>query len=92
MSTNSISPAEAECQLRHIHDSRVPEIIASMAVCLPAAYIAVVLRFMSRRVGRIPWKLDDWLLVAGLVSRLFANLKFYTIYRERRDCTLTGCV
>ena len=65
----SIPTAELDYQLRHIHDSRVPEIVASLAVCLPAAYIAVVLRFASRRIGKIPLKADDWWLVVGLVSR-----------------------
>ena len=68
MST-SIPSAALDYQLLHIHDSRVPEIVATLAVCLPAAYIAVVLRFASRRIGKIPWKADDWWLVVGLVSR-----------------------
>ena len=52
-----------------IHDSRVPEVLVPLAVCLSAAYISVVLRFVSRRIGKIPWRADDWWLVVGLVSR-----------------------
>lgn len=64
-----IPSAAADYQRLHIHDSHLPEIVVSLAVSLPAAYIAVILRFISRRIGRIPWKADDWWLVIGLVSR-----------------------
>ena len=63
------TPAASDYQLLNIHDSRVPEIVVPLAVCLPAAYISVVLRFVSRRIGKIPWRADDWWLVVGLVSR-----------------------
>ena len=67
---SAVAPTPAsDYQLLHIHDSRVPEIIVSMAVCLPAAYIAISLRFLSRRIGKVPLKADDWWLVVGLVSR-----------------------
>lgn len=56
-------------QLLDIYDSQVHAIVVSLAVCLPAAYIAVVLRFVSRRIGKVPLKADDWWLVVGLVSR-----------------------
>ena len=70
-----IPSAASDYQRLHIHDSRLPEIIVSLAVCLPAANIAVILRFISRRVGRIPWKADDWWLVVGLVS-LYLHFEF----------------
>ena len=67
---SAVAPTSAsDYQLLHIHDSRVPAIIVSMAVCLSAAYIAISLRFLSRRVGKVPLKADDWWLVIGLVSR-----------------------
>ena len=67
---SAVAPTSAsDYQLLHIHDSRVPEIIVAMAVCLPAAYIAISLRFLSRRVGKVPLKADDWWLVVGLVGR-----------------------
>lgn len=68
MSTPTLVAA-SDYQLLHIKDSRVPNLVISMAMCLPAAYIAVVLRFVSRRVGTVPLKADDWWLVVGLVSR-----------------------
>ena len=67
--SDTIPSAALDYQLLHMNDSRVPEIVASLAVCLPAACIAVVLRLASRRIGKIPWKADDWWLVVGLVSR-----------------------
>lgn len=63
----STPTAASDYQLLHIHDSRVPEIVVSLAVCLPAAYIAVILRFISRRIGKVQLKADDWWLVAGLI-------------------------
>ena len=67
---SAVAPTSAsDYQLLHIHDSRVPELVVSMALCLPAAYLAICLRFLSRRVGKVPSKADDWWLVVGLVSR-----------------------
>lgn len=70
---SAIHPTSAsDYQLLHIHDSRVPGLIVAMAVCLPAAYIATILRFLSRRIlsrriGKVTLKADDWWLVAGLL-------------------------
>ncbi|KAM0795174.1 hypothetical protein BDR22DRAFT_894424 [Usnea florida] len=65
---SAVAPTSAsDYQLLHIHNSRVPELIVSMAVCLPAAYIAIFLRFLSRRIGKVPLKADDWWLVVGLL-------------------------
>ena len=67
---STITPSAAsDYQRLHIHDSRIPEIVVSLALCLSAAYVAVVLRFISRRIAKIAWKADDWWLVVGLVSR-----------------------
>lgn len=67
-----LSPAAAaniRYQEAHLGDSRVPEIVTSIVICLPLAFMAVALRFLSRRIGKIPIKADDWWIVIGLVSR-----------------------
>ena len=69
---DQMSPAVAaniRYQEAHLSDSRVPDVIAAIAICLPCAIGAVALRFVSRRLGQIPIKADDWWIVLGLVSQ-----------------------
>lgn len=61
------SPAEILYQEKHISDNKVPNIIATNAICFPIACTAVLLRFVSRRSSKIKYEADDWLIVAGLV-------------------------
>ena len=61
------TPAEILYQEKHISDTKVPDIIATNAICFPIACIAVLLRFISRRRSKIEYEADDWLIVAGLV-------------------------
>lgn len=58
---------EISYQLAHINQSRVPSLITSGAICLSAAYIAVVLRLISRRLVHARFEADDWCIVLGLV-------------------------
>lgn len=96
----TISPSELEYQKSHINDSRVPEIIAAFAVCLPLAYIAVILRFTSRRIGKIALKADDYWVIIALVSHhitvamrkqpghfaeILGNVAFHIRVRHMRD-------
>ncbi len=50
----------------HIRDSKVADILASNIITLVAAYIAVGLRFLSRRTAKTEYKADDWLIVPAL--------------------------
>ena len=61
------TPAEILYQEKHISDNEVPNIIATNAICFPIACTAVLLRFISRRMSKIKYEADDWLIVAGLV-------------------------
>ncbi len=54
-------------QLDHIQDTRVSSLYAAAAVCLPAAYITVFLRVLSRRLGDIRLGSDDWCIMFALV-------------------------
>ena len=67
-----LPPAEAQYQLEHINETRVSALVSSHIICLVIAYIAVFLRFLSRRINNARHKLDDWLMLLGLV--------FFTVY------------
>ena len=64
------TPQQIQYMERHIDESKVPMMIIVSAVCLPAAYIFVVLRFVSRHVGLVKLNLSDWLTLVALVSTL----------------------
>ena len=69
-------PTAAEVQYMEIHigdNLRGPLIVAG-TICLVAAYIAVAMRFVSRRLIRAEYKADDWFIVAGLVEPRFRML------------------
>ena len=59
--------AELQDQRDHINETLVPSLVASNTVCLILAHIAVALRFLCRRMTRVKYEYDDWLIVAGLV-------------------------
>ena len=62
-----LTPAEIRYQEDHINDNGVPSVIAVNAACFSLAAIAVALRFTCRRIKRIKYDADDWLMLAGLV-------------------------
>ena len=64
----SLPPAEIQYQLAHRNENRVADIITANTIMLVAAYIAVGLRFMSRRLMHATLDADDWMMVVGLVS------------------------
>lgn len=61
------SPAELMEQKMHVSDTMVPNIIAANAICFTIACIAVILRFLARRMARVRYEADDWLIVVALV-------------------------
>lgn len=61
------TPAELSYEQTHINESRVTGLLVSNILCLGLAYVAVALRFLCRRVGRIKYDWDDWLILLGLV-------------------------
>lgn len=64
---NSLPPEEAQYQLAHVHDSKRKSIAAAYIACVPIIFLAVILRFVSRRIGRTAYGADDWIMVLGLV-------------------------
>ena len=61
------SPAELQWQELHAKDNAVPSIVAANVAGFSLACIAVVLRFVARRVAKIKYQIDDWLIIVGLV-------------------------
>ena len=68
------SPAELQWQELHAKDNAVPSVIAANVIGFSLACIAVILRFVARRVAKIKYQIDDWLIIVGLV-RLPPNFK-----------------
>ncbi|KAI9799384.1 MAG: hypothetical protein M1833_004084 [Piccolia ochrophora] len=60
-------PGVIEYQLDHIHEDRRNGLAAYLVVGLVLSGIAVVLRFIARRISKAELKADDWFMVAGLV-------------------------
>ena len=64
----NLDPTSVQYQEAHLRDSRVVNIIVTMAVCCPAAYLALILRIASRRIGKVPCGADDWCVFLATVS------------------------
>ncbi len=67
----SLPPSEVAYQLAHANDDGRSGLIISSAICLPAAYIAVLLRLTSRKISRGGLQADDYLILLGLVRSEF---------------------
>ena len=65
---DSLPPGEAKYQLAHINDSKRAAIATAYIICVPIIFLAVVLRFVSRRIGRTKYGADDWIMLMGLVT------------------------
>ena len=66
---SSFSPTEMQYMESHIDENRSGQIYATNVVCALAAYVAVLLRLIARSLTKARYGLDDWFIVAGLVSR-----------------------
>lgn len=61
------APSEIQYQIAHINDDRASAIVISHAVVLPLAVVAVILRFISRRLCRARIEADDYMIIAALI-------------------------
>ena len=52
--------------------SKGPQILAAVATTYVLATIAVILRFVSRRISKAQLWWDDWLIIIALVNVIFA--------------------
>ena len=76
---NSLPPKEAEYQLAHVHDSKRVSLAIAYIICIPTIFLAVLMRFVSRRIGHIKYGADDWMMVLGLVITPFYDASLYHI-------------
>lgn len=65
---HSLPLEQAQYQLAHIHESKKAEIATSYSICLPIAVVAIIMRFVSRRIGGTTYGADDWVIVVALVT------------------------
>ena len=64
---SALTQQEILYEMEHIGDNKGPSLIAAYAVCISLAYVAVFLRFISRRIGKNALLADDWMVVVALV-------------------------
>ena len=68
-------------QEQHVNQNKKPDLIAASAICLSAAYIAVALRFISRRRGRNSLEADDYTVVLALFfTSVFVVMVLVTVH------------
>ncbi|MCJ1272070.1 hypothetical protein MMC22_011977 [Lobaria immixta] len=61
------TPEEIQYQEDHIHDDRSGDIVTSHAICITIAVIAVLFRFISRRMCKASIQADDWMIIVALL-------------------------
>ena len=65
-----LTEADIAYQKAHIRDNRRGDIIFSHAICISIAFLTVVLRFLSRRMGKVKIAWDDYMIVVAFVFAL----------------------
>ena len=65
---NNLPSKEAKYQLGNIHDSKRQSVAIAYIICYLISVPAVMMRFVSRRIGRIPYQADDWAIVVADVG------------------------
>ena len=68
---HQLPPEVARYQLAHVNDSKRKSMAAAYIISYLISFSAVIMRFVSRRIGRIPYHSDDWSIVVALVSYHF---------------------
>lgn len=68
---NALPPDEAQYQLAHIDDNKRVAMATPYIVSLTISFLAVIMRFVSRRIGRAKYGADDWIMLVALVNMLF---------------------
>ena len=72
---DSLPPAEAKYQLAHIKDSKRVATLIAYVVSASLSLVAVIMRFVSRRIGRTKYGADDWVMLAALVFKVSYRLR-----------------
>ena len=61
------SAADIQYQLDHINDDKSVQMVSSQICGMVIAFVAVALRLVSRRIGRVPVLVADFMIVVALV-------------------------
>ena len=64
---SALPPEEARHQLAHVNDSKKKSFAAAFIISYLISWSAVIMRFISRRIGRVPCHRDDWSIIVALV-------------------------
>ena len=64
---NSLPPEEAKYQLAHIKDSKKVATLTAYIISVCISLLAVIMRFVSRRIARTKYGADDWIMLTALV-------------------------
>lgn len=67
---HSLPLEQAQYQLAHVSERQTKEIAATYSICLPLALVAILMRFVSRRIGRSSYGADDWMIIVAMVGHL----------------------
>lgn len=70
----SLSPGEIQYQKDHASDTAVARLVAVFVICFVISYVAISLRFVSRRLNRTKLGTDDWLMLLSGASCLFLEV------------------
>ena len=65
---SALPPEEALHQLAHVNESKKKSIAAAYIASYLICTFAVVMRFISRRIGRVPYHRDDWSILVAFVG------------------------
>ena len=68
-----LSPAELKYEAANIKDDRSKDLVVSSIICITCAIIAVILRFIARRLSKAKIMADDYMIVAALVSKILRS-------------------
>lgn len=63
----SLPPAELKAQMDDIHNNKSPNLEAFFIICVVLSLLFVALRLVSRKVEKLKFKADDYMIIVGLV-------------------------
>ncbi|KAI9852405.1 MAG: hypothetical protein M1824_001994 [Vezdaea acicularis] len=63
----SLPPAELKAQMDDIHNNKSPNLEAFFIICVVLSLLFVALRLVSRKVEKLKFKADDYMIIVGLI-------------------------
>lgn len=69
----ALTAEETKYQQNHKDQNKTARLVAANVVGLVAAYVALALRLISRRMSHAALKADDWMIMVELVKNSFLS-------------------